>query len=205
MADEEVMPDTLDEVPTETDLGGELDDVLSTPEITVPPAEPEAHRGEIVSVELNIAETGSQSFRINLRSIDTGKEDILDIWLPKMFAADISVDPETLPEETGNNQRMSYRIGVSNSQKNAKIQGLRLLAAKLGRKYSGAKPTTIEEFVAAHNELLSGLEVCYTKAPERVKEGEDQSFAGRLRVGAIMSQDEAFKPKSLKKYRKMWE
>lgn len=184
---------------------GVEDDLLATPEIAVPPAEPEAHRGTIQSIELHTAETGSVSFRVNLLSTDTGKDDVLDVWLPRMFVADIGVDPETLPEEKGNNQRVNYRIGVSNSQKDATIQGLRLLAAKLGRKYTGPKPTTIDEFIQGHNELLAGLDVVYTKKAEKIKEGDDNRFAGRLRVGSIMSQEEGFSPKALKKYHKLWE
>lgn len=179
-------------------------DLLATAEVEVPPEEPEAHRGEILSVELHTADSGSKSFRVNLRSVDTGRDDFQDTWLPKGFLENIHVDPKTLPDDKGNRQRTSYSIGVSNSKKDATIQALRAVASKAGRSFHGQRPTTIEEFVDAHNEVLAGLEVVYTKRPEKAKEGDDPRFAGRLRVGTIMAQDEAFRPKALRKYKKMW-
>ena len=182
-----------------------VEDVLAMTEVEVPPEEPEAHRGTIVSVSKQVAGSGSTSFRVNLQSIDTGRDDVLDVWLPRAFVENIAVDPATLPDEQGNRQRMSFSIGIANSRKDATIQSLKALAEKAGRTFTGAKPTTIDEFIAAYNDLLSGLEIVYTRRPEKSKEGEDPRFAGRLRVGTIMSQDEAFSPRALKKYKKLWE
>lgn len=216
---ESVLGDTL-----EPSIEGETlaDDPLATPEIDVPAAEPEAHRGEIVSVEMNTAGTGSVSFRVNLRSIDNGREDKLDVWLPRGFVENINVDPKTLPEDklNGGMQQTSYRIGVANSGKkdsktgkkigrgDATIQKLRYLAMKLGRRYTGPPAETIGDFIAAHNEMMSGLAgIVYVKRPEQIKEDDDPRFAGQLRVKDIIDENEAFDPRNrnLKGVRKMWE
>lgn len=195
---------TLDEMLVPAEAGVD-EDVLASTEVEVPPEEPEAHRGTILGVASHVSERGSTSFRVSLQSVDTGRTDEMDVWLPRLFVENIHVDPATLPNEEGNRQHTSYSIGVSNSKKDATIQSLRAIAAKAGRKPQGAKPTTLAEYVQAHNDLLSGLEVVYTRTPDRPKEGDDPKFAGRLRAKRVLSQDDAFKPKALRKYRRMWE
>lgn len=186
---------------------GLVDDILATPELVTPPATPDAHRAVIQSVSLERFDNEKQSvaIKIVLQSLDNASvEETYSIFLPKMFAENIAVDPNTLPEEEGNNQRFQYRIGISNTTKDATLQNLRALAYKAGRTTQGmAAPTNIEEYVEVHNALLSNLEVVFTRQPDT--KAEDPRFRNRLRVNRIVGTDVVGNAKQLKKYVKRWE
>lgn len=179
-------------------------DVLATPELETPPAEPEAHQGRIEAVTLERFESGATAFKINLSSANAPLEDHMLVFLPKGFVENISVNPKELPEEDGNKQQTQYRIAVANSTKDATMQSLREIAFKQGRTLEGAvKPTDIEEYAQLHNSLLAGVEVVFTRNPDA--KNDDPRFKNRLRVTRVMDIAVINKPKSLKKFRKCWE
>ena len=194
----------------------ETPSVLDTPEIKQPAAKPQAHRGRIEAVTLTEpSDNGNVAIKFSLTSIDTGREDELSVWLPKDFVADIGIDPETLSTgekdpTTGEviepNQRGSYAMGIANSDKTATLQNLRILAAQANRVLppDSKNPTTIEEYVELHGELLTGLEIVYTLTPN--KKAEDPRFRNFLRVSRFMSiEDTVGNPKVLRKYVKAWD
>lgn len=184
------------------------EDVLSTPELAVPPAQPDAHQGRILGVELVEFDSGSSGIKINLQSLDVPSlETNMMVFLPAMFVEDITVDPETLPDEKGNNQKFSYQRGISNKKKDATLQVLRRIAhddydrtpASVG---ITTKPTTVEEFVATLNTLLTDVELVFARRPEK---NDDPAYDGQLRVKNFFSKTVVGNPKYLKRYRKAWE
>jgi len=185
------------------------DDVFATSELEVPPAIPDAHRGTIEGVELKRYENEKQtvSIVVNLRSQDVPTLDSsLEIFLPKGFVENIHVDASSLPEEEGNKQQSSFRIGVANSDGTATLQELRALAKEQGRTAGQVgitkKAETIEEFVDNHSKLLTGLEVIFLRRPDG---GDDPRFKNRLRVKSVVSISQLNNPKAFKKYQKAWE
>lgn len=185
------------------------DDVFATSELEVPPAIPDAHRATIEGVELKRYdnEKGTTSLVVNLRSLDNAAlETQYEIFLPKGFAEDINVDAASLPEEEGNKQQSSFRIGVANSDGTASLQELRKLAKEAGRTAGAVgitkKAENIEEFADNHSKLLTGLEVIFLRRPDG---GDDPRFKNRLKVKSIVSLQELNKPKAFKKYAKAWE
>lgn len=189
------------------ETSGLVDDVLATPELKSAPATPDAHHAVIQSVSLERFDNEKQSvaIKIALQSLNNAAvEEDYAIFLPKMFAENIKVDPTTLPEEEGNNQRQQYAIGIANSNQDATLQVLRTLAYKAGRSTQGmAAPTNIEEYVEILNALLSNLEVVFVRRADA--KAEDPRFRNRLRVKGIYGTDVMSNPKSLKKYTKRWE
>ena len=185
------------------------EDVFATSELPVPPAIPDAHRATVEGVELKRYDNEKQtvSLVVNLRSQDDPNlESNLEIFLPKGFVEDINIDAASLPEEEGNKQQSSYRIGVANSDGTATLQELRALAKEQGRTAAQVgitkKAENIEEFADNHSKLLTGLEVIFLRRPDG---GADPRFKNRLRVKQIVSINELNKPKSFKKYTKAWE
>lgn len=167
------------------------DDVFATAELPVPPAIPDAHRATIEGVELKRYdnEKGTVSVVVNLRSLDVPTlETNYEVFLPKGFAENTDVNPTELPEEEGNKQQSSYRIGVSNSDGTASLQQLRALAKESGRTAAAVgitkKYTNIDEFADNHSKLLSGLEVVFFRRPDG---GDDPRFKNRLKVKGIVS------------------
>ncbi len=197
----------------------ETPSVLDTPEIKQPARPPDAHRGRIESVVLTEPnDNGNRAIHITLTSIDTGQADETDIWLPKDFAEDITIDPETLStgekdpvtgEVIEPNQRGSYAMGIANSAKDATLQTLRILAAQVGMAVSptAKRPTNIEEYVALHGELLTGLELVYTRTPpSKKRQAENPQYRNVLRVNRFLPiEGTVGNPKALKRYRKAWE
>lgn len=214
MTDEVQTQEQVQEQPGEEAI--ETPSVLDTPEIKQPTPKPQAHRGRIEAVTLTEpSENGNRAIKFSLTSIDTGREDEQNVWLPKDFVEDITIDPETLSTgekdpTTGEvieaNQRGSYAMGIANSDKTATLQALRIIAAQVGRVLppDSKTPTNIEEYVELHGELLTGLEVVYTLTPNR--KAEDPRFRNILRVSRFMSiEDTVGNPKVLKKYLKAWD
>ena len=185
------------------------DDVFSTNPLPVPPAIPDAHRATITSVEAKHYDNdkGTVSLVVNLRSLDIPTLDTkFEIFLPKLFAENIKVDPNTLPDELGNKQRTVYRMHVASEDGRATMQKLRKLAEEGGRTIHNvgiARPSTnIDEYAANHSKLLTGLEVVFFRAPD--KRDENSEFPSRLRVKGIADIDIVDKPNKLKNYKKAW-
>lgn len=178
--------------------------ILDTPEVKVEAPPAQAHRGRIVSVETLTSEKGSTGMHFSLESIDTGREDTYDLWMPAAFVADIHVDPKELPTETGNNQRSQYTIGISNSDKDATLQVLRQIALEAQPNALEGKesPSNFEEYVSLNNVLLSGVELIYLLAPDRKAE---PPFHKRLRVQRFYPMSAMANPKVLRKVKKAWE
>ncbi len=195
------------EVVETANTGGLVDDVLSTQELHTPPAEPDAHQGEIVGLSLETFDSGATAIKVILKSNDDPNlaEENLMIFLPKAFVEDILVNPNTLPEEEGNKQQTQYRIAIANDTKDANVQQLRAIAYEQGRTLEGAtKPTNIQEFTELLANLLSGIQVVFVRRPD--KNADDPRFKNRLRVKSIYPPTIVNKPpKSWKKMRLMWE
>jgi hypothetical protein len=183
------------------------DDIFPANPLPVPPAIPDAHRATIISVEARHYdnEKGTVSIVVHLTSLDVPSlQTEFEIFLPKLFAENIKIDPNTLPDELGNKQRTVYRMRVASADGRSTLQKLRKLAEEAGRTiYSVGitRPSSnIDEYAENHSKLLTGLEVVFYREPD--KDGE---FTHRLRVRGIMPIDTVSKPKLLKKYQKAWE
>lgn len=181
-----------------------MQDVLDTPELTAPPAEPDAHRGTITNVSFETFESGSSAIKLELASQDAPFDTNYFVFLPKLFVENIAVDPTTLPEEDKNNQKQQYAINIANSTKDAELQRLRAIAAEQGRTTAGAtRPTNITEYVELMAMLLNGVEIVFTRRPDA--KAEDPRFKNRLRVTRIYPVSAINNAKTFKKYRKAWE
>ena len=186
------------------------DDVFASNPLPVPPAIPDAHRATITGVEARHYENdkGTVALVVHLRSLDVPTFDAeFQIFLPKLFAENIKVDPNTLPDEPSNKQRTVYRMRIASADGTATLQKLHTLAEKAGRTIANVgitRPSTnIDEYAENHSKLLIGLEVVFYRATD--KHNENPEFANRLRVKGVMSVEDAMnKPKLLKKYKKMW-
>lgn len=217
MTDEVQTQEQVQEQPGEEAI--ETPSVLDTPEIKQPARPNDAHRGRIESVVLTDPnDNGNRAIHITLTSIDTGQTDETDIWLPKDFVEDINIDPETLStgekdpvtgEVIEPNQRGSYGMGIANSDKDATLQTLRILAAQVGRALppDAKNPTNIEEYVDLHGELLTGLELVYTRTrPSKKRQAENPQFRNVLRISRFLPiEGTVGNPKVLRKYVKAWE
>jgi hypothetical protein len=189
------------------------DDVFPTDPLPVPPATPDAHRATITAVEARHYENdkGTVSVVVYLRSLDVPTlATEFQIFLPKLFAENIKVDPKTLPDEPDDKQRTVYRMHVASEDGRATLQKLRKLAADAHRTVEGVgitgPSTNIDEFAENHSKLLTGLECVLYRATD--KSAENTEFANRLRVKGILSIDDAMnikKSKFLRGYKKMWE
>ena len=175
-----------------------------TPELVVPPTDPEAHRGTITGVTREDASTGSVGIKIALTSTDTGLQTDYTIWPPIEFVEDIKVDPTTLSDEPrpGKKQSPKERYGqvVRNSTKTGEIQRLLQLAAEQDR-HATKQPEDFDDFVAMMDQLLSGVLVVFTRKVEKAQEG----FSPRLKVSTIENITTADNPKKFKKMIKRWE
>lgn len=188
-------------------------DIFDTPEIKVPPSPPDAHRAQVTSVTSkhlnNDKQTGVVSVNLTSRDVAT-LETSLDIFIPRGFeeslGSGVPFDPRALPEEDGNKQQTSYRLGIANSDKTATVQKLVILAKRAGKDPAAlglSKPTSLEEYSSNLNAMLQGLEVIMLR---RERGGDDPAFAHQLQVRDITAADEAENnPKRFKKYKKAWE
>jgi len=186
---------------------GEVDtpDVLATAPLVVPADTPDKHQGQITGIEMEVFDSGVTAIKVDVVSLNVeGVVDFARIFLPRNFVEDISVDPTTLPSEQGNNQRMSYTIDISNDDGTGTLETLRAIALSEGRTLTdNTPPTTIEEYVALHAELLVGTQVVFTRAPDRT---QDAPFNKRNRVNGFHNPaDVVGNPKRLKRYAPMWE
>jgi hypothetical protein len=188
------------------------DYVFPTTPLPIPPAIPDAHRATITSVEARHYENekGTVALVVHLTSLDVPTLDTeYQIFVPKLFAENIKVDPTTLPDEVDNKQRTVYRMSIASEDGTAKLQKLRKLAADAGRTIDGvgiARPSAnIDEYAENHSKLLMGLQVVFYRDAD--KRDENSEFANRLRVKGILSIEDVMlgkKERFLKKYKKMW-
>lgn len=189
-------------------IDGLQQDILSTPTLALPPTPSEVHQGKVDGVTYEEFESGASAIKFALSSDNvSGVTDELALFLPKGFAEDIHVNPADLPTgdaEGKGNQQQQYSIGIANTDGTATLQELRKIAYGQGRTLEGQNaPTNIEEFVGVLNDLLTGINVVFTRRPN--KKAEDPRFRNRLRAGGIMDPATANNPKMFKKYVKMWE
>lgn len=190
------------------------EDFFQTPEIQVPAAPPDAHRAVITSVTSKHLNNDKQTavISVNLTSRDVPTlETSLDIFVPKVYEENIGLgakfDPSSLPEEEGNKQQTSFRMGIANSEKTATMQKLYAIAKEAGRDPGelGCKrnPSNLDEYVDNYNKLLQGVEVVMLR---RERGGDDPAFKHQLNVRDIVSSSEPeTNPKRFKKYQKAWE
>lgn len=84
----------------------------------------------------------------------------------------------------------------------AQVQTLIHIAKKQGRTLTGAtRPTNFEEYVGLLSSLLTGVEVVFSRTPDK----NEGPFKGRLRVNGIFGPETVSNPKRFKKYVKRWE
>lgn len=192
------------------------------------PQQADAHRGEIVSVALKVAGTGTVGLAIQTKSNDTGIANngfLLMIWGPAdLFDAESPVwasgrmDTSKLSKESpGLNDKgqakqspfQSYSRNFFNDKKTGTVQLAYQAAAEEGRtpgKLSLPSPTSPEELVANMNAVLAGANVVIVRAPES---NTDPSFDGQLKVKGLFPISSLNDPKfvngKLKNSRKMWE
>jgi hypothetical protein len=189
---------------TETNF---IESVLDAGEVEVPPRQSQAHEGEITGVSIFEADSGAVAIQIDLTSLNTGAEDRFLAFVPELFVdnfLETIANPNTLPEEEGNNQRFSYRQNISNRDKSATMQVLTQIALNQGR---GAvlegvgKPQSFEEYVDIANKLLSGTQVIYRK---RETKRDGRKFFGVTNY--FSGPEEKNNPRAFKRgYVKMWE
>lgn len=205
MIDEEAMQETG------------ADDVFDTPAISVPASAPDAHRAVVTGVTLkrlnNEKETAVISIALTSRDVPT-LEQTLDIFVPKGYETGISegaaFDPNTLPEEEGNKQQTSFRMGFANSEKTASLQRFVFnpdsIARKAGRdprELGLTRATTLEGYVDNISKMLTGVEVIFLR---RERGGDDPAFKHQLQVRDLVPADEyENNPKRFKRYQLAWE
>lgn len=193
-------------------------DALDTPELKPPAATKDKHRGLVTYFKYEVLQgkdSGKQTpvFRIGLKSLDRNFDTKYTIFVPKMFAENIHIDPSTLPEEEGNNQRKRYAIDISNSKKTANLQRIRQFAQEQGRTLTAdvvesllgdgrTAPDTIQEYALLVNEQIKGMEVVFFRKPQK---SDDPRYDGNLEVAGIANISAANDPNKLKDYRAAWD
>lgn len=197
--------------------GAEAVDVFETPEIAVPKTPPDAHRAVVTSVSgkhlSNDKQTAVISVNMTSRDVPT-LETSLDIFVPKGFEENIALgskfDPTTLPDEEGNKQQTSFRMGIANSDKTATLQRLVFNTDSIARK-AGRDPielgltraTNFDGYVENLNKMLSGVEVIFLR---RERGGDDPAFSHQLQVRDVLPADTyEMNPKRFAKYVCAWE
>ena len=216
----------------EVEMNNELnEDVFDTPTIEVPATEPEVHRGVVTGVSVrrlnNEKQTAILSIGLVSKDVPT-LEKSLDIFIPKGYEegiGDSSFDVSSLPEEQGNKQQTSYRMGIANSEKTAALQryvfnragtyqnskGKDVLVADSIARKAGRNPielglkkaTTLDELAENVGKMLQGVDVLFTLKERGV---DDPAFSHQLNVKDIFSADEyELNPKKFKSFRPAWE
>jgi hypothetical protein len=192
---------TYEDIETGTDL-----DFFQTPELEVPPSQPEAHRATVTAVTSGTINDSWTKITVGLVSRDVPTVDQkFEILLPKGYTDSIgsgkAFDPKTLPA----NAQKSYSIGVANSDKNATLQELIKLAADAGRnpvELGLSRPTDFESYAEGLGKMLVGLEVIMLLR----EKGGEPPFNHQLIAKRIVSADSYEKsPKLFKKYQLAWE
>ena len=198
----------MSEEMNDTETGEEIQDpfaLLGSTPMEVEAPTPQAHRGTVEGLSLETFDSGATAIKFALKSVDTGADHEYTLFLPLDFVADIHLDPTDLPSEKGNNQKMSYTIGISNSDQTATMQELRTFAAAQNRTLPEdvEAPTNISEWSDLHAAIFTGIELVYLLRPDT--KADEPAFRNRLRVTGFRSIDVVGNPKMLKKYRRMWE
>lgn len=193
-------------------------DFFETPVIAVPRTPPDAHRVVVTSVTSkhlnNDKQTAVISINVTSRDVPT-LETSLDIFLPKVFEEGIALGSKfgvsTMPEEEGNKQQTSYRMGIANSDKTATLQRLVFnpdsVARGAGRDPVALElkrnPQSLDEYTENLNKMLEGVEAIMLR---RERGGDDVAFAHSLQVRDLLPADEFERnPKRFKKYVCAWD
>lgn len=203
--------------------GGSQEDpfaVFGGEELKVEARRKDAHRGQIISVgKFESPNTGSLAVKIQFISQDTGGNDDLTVWVPKLFAEhtgeflrrelgieDLSpgVPDVDRPGKLKGNERAQYGMAIKNSAGDAAIQTLLSVAAKSGRKPTpGVKIETFDDYCTELAQILTDVDVIYTRVPQVT----DDNPRGFLHVNRVYFPEDVLSnpAKSLKSYFKHWE
>lgn len=150
----------------------------NTPALPAPAREADAHRVKVIAVGPKTFDSGATAIALNLESIDTGASINWNLWPPKMYVEDISVDATTLPEgepfvdaegktKKKGDQRTQYARTVHNSSNSADLDQLLKYAAAQGNAANGTRPESFVDVCNMLNDLLSGVEFIITRRPQR--------------------------------------
>lgn len=203
----------MDELLNQTVAG----DILDTPELETPPAVPDAHEGEIVSVTSETYDSGSTSINVTVQSKNAGFQDTYKIFPPKEFVshyAEVVADPTSLsdvaPEGKKQSPRQRFAAVVANTTKDAEIQRLRNIATEelgpegVAARMAGlSKPTSFTGFIETLNTLLTGVPCVFTRKAD--ENSENAQYRNKLRVNRIYGTSIMGSAKALKNYAKAWE
>lgn len=184
------------------------------------PQQADAHEGEILSVTLTEAGTGTKGLEIQTKSLNTGIDNrgfLLTIWGPQdLFNPDAECWaegrfdntklPATPPPGKKQSQAQAYARNFFNSKKTGTVQLAIEAAREEGRSVATlglSTPTTPEEYVANLGAVLTGTRVIVVRKPEK---NDDPKFDGQLKVSALYPASYATsQPGIFAKLRRMWE
>ena len=208
--------DTATATATEDNVVTTHTDVFDTPTLSLPPATPDIHEGTITSVEVKTFESGKSAIFVNLVSKNTGKDEVHKIWPPQEYfdntnwkggQFDVTVLGDVPDPGKSQSPRVRFAKTIASTEgaatteingREADLQLLIKLAKNDGRLTDGfTTPTDAESYIGNVNSLVAGLEVLFTRTPDK---SDDPQYSGRLRVGRILGKDVLNDPKFDKRY-----
>lgn len=150
----------------------------NTPALPPPERPADAHRVKVVAVAKRVFDSGSTAIALALESIDTGININYNLWPPKGYVEDVTVDPNSLPTgtqytdaegkvRTKGDQRTQYARTISNSKGNADLDLLLSYAAAQGVDISGVAFDDFDGVCASLNAVLAGVEFIIERKPQR--------------------------------------
>lgn len=188
-------------------------DFLDTPAAKMASRPNEVHQGEITTISVETAKTGTRSFLVNLQSKDTGAAFRYNIYPPAEFfnpefwqnggfaVEKLSKDSPGINDKGNPKQSPYQRFGATIASTEAKIlpngsyskfadvQLLRAIAKADGRSVqSQTAPTSGEDFGGILNELCAGLNVVFTLVLEKSAEYGDRQKVGKIHPPSVLSQ-----------------
>lgn len=177
--------------------------ILATPEIKLPPREPEVHQAVVLSVLSQDFESGSHALKIMLQSENNGEEKDLLFWIPDAAYENPYISSQEiskLPPKEGKKMTPKEQWGRAKQD----IDGLLRIALKQGREIptDKARPTNFVEYATLIDEVCSGISVVYRAGVE--KNAEPQ-FRNILKVKGLYEPETASNPKLFKGCIKKWE
>lgn len=178
--------------------------ILATPEIKLPPRQPEVHQGEVVSVTPQQYDSGARAIRFNLRSLNNGAETNYDVFVPEAAWENpyiTSAEIGKLPAPEGKVQTPKEQWGRAKQE----VENVLRIALAQGRTIptDQAQPTNGDEYTALVDNVCAGIQIVYRAAPD--KNPSDPRFARTLRVRGIYEPEAATNPKLFKGHVKRWE
>lgn len=149
-----------------------------TPALPAPAREADAHRVKVIAVGPKTFNSGATAIALNLESIDTGASINWNLWAPKAYVEDITVDPNTLFEGESyvdadgktrkkGDQKMQYARTIHNNSGTAELDVLLKYAASQGNSANGQRPESFADVCNMLNDLLSGVEFIITRRPQK--------------------------------------